>query len=193
MENEDNLLDNDQVKDSILEVKEIDKEHNDETLKVENENNNELSSLKDYIQALEDKILRISAETENIRKRYEKIAQEAKDYANTNFAKDLLGVIDNLKRALEHKPEHEDAQIMNIISGVEMTKNEFEAVLKKNGLQTIEPQHGEKFDYNLHHAISQIVTDEYNEDSIVDVMQVGYKIKDRLLRPAIVKVSKKSD
>ena len=192
MENEDKLLKDDEVKE-VLAVGGEEAEQENNTVNADESRVEELSNLKAYIQALEDKILRISAETENIRKRYEKIAQEAKDYANTGFAKDLLGVIDNLKRALEHKPEHLDEQVKNIISGVEMTKNEFEAVLKKNGLQAIEPLLGEKFDYNLHHAISQIVTDEYNEDSIVEVMQVGYKIKDRLLRPAIVKVSKKSD
>jgi molecular chaperone GrpE len=192
MENEDKLLNEDEPKELLASDENAVEEKAEQTAD-ENNRLEELSSLKEYVQALEDKILRISAETENIRKRYEKIAQEAKDYANTNFAKDLLGVIDNLKRALEHKPEHQDELVKNIISGVEMTKNEFESVLKKNGLQAIEPATGEKFDYNLHHAISQIVTDEYNEDSIVEVMQVGYKIKDRLLRPAIVKVSKKSD
>ena len=153
----------------------------------------EIESLKEQIAILEDRARRISAEAENTRKRFEKMAQESKDYANTNFAKDLLGVMDNLGRALEHKPADADAQVNNIISGVEMTKNELVTIFKKHGIHTIEPQAGEKFDYNLHHAVSQIVTDEYNADSIVDVMQVGYKIKDRLLRPAMVKVSKKSD
>ena len=71
-----------------------------------------------------------------------------------------------------------------------MTKGELTSILQKHGLESIEPLLGEKFDYNIHHAISQIVSEEYDQDSVIAVMQSGYKIKDRLLRPAIVQVSK---
>lgn len=151
----------------------------------------EVENLKHQIELLEDKLLRTKAESENIRKRYEKMIEDARDYSISNFTKDLLNVMDNLSRALEHKPEELDEQMSSMFSGVDMTKNELTSVFKKYGLESIEPQAGEKFDYNLHHAVAQIVTDEHNEGSIVDTMQVGYKIKDRLLRPAIVRVSKK--
>ena len=161
----------------------------------EAENHNqteEIDNLNHQIELLQDKLLRNAAEAENLRKRYEKLIDKAKDYAIMNFAKDLINVIDNLGRALEYKNQ-EDVPVSSLISGIEMTKDELDSVFKKHGLQSIEPTPGEKFDYNFHHAISQIVTDEYNQDSIVNTMQPGYKIKERLLRPAIVTVAKKAE
>ncbi|WP_341757098.1 MULTISPECIES: nucleotide exchange factor GrpE [unclassified Candidatus Tisiphia] len=151
----------------------------------------EIVSLKSQIETLQDKLLRTIAESDNNRKRLEKSIEEAKNYAIFSFAKDLLSVNDNLARALEHKPQNMAGDISSIITGVEMTKGELTSILQKHGLESIEPSLGEKFDYNIHHAISQIVSDEHEQDSIMAVMQSGYKIKDRLLRPAIVQVSKK--
>ena len=78
-----------------------------------------------------------------------------------------------------------------IIDGVSMIKDELISIFKKHGIESIEPKEGEGFDYNNHHAISQVVTDQYEEGTIVSTMQVGYKIKDRLIRPASVAVAKK--
>ncbi|WP_410520966.1 nucleotide exchange factor GrpE [Candidatus Tisiphia endosymbiont of Dioctria rufipes] len=150
----------------------------------------EIVSLKNQIEILQDKLLRTIAESDNTRKRLEKSIEEAKDYAIVSFAKDLLSVNDNLSRTLEHKPQNMEGDLANIITGVEMTKSELTSILQKHGLESIEPLLGEKFDYNIHHAISQIVSEEYDQDSVIAVMQSGYKIKDRLLRPAIVQVSK---
>ncbi|MCC8416395.1 MAG: nucleotide exchange factor GrpE [Rickettsia endosymbiont of Gnoriste bilineata] len=150
----------------------------------------EIVSLKNQIEILQDKLLRTIAESDNTRKRLEKSIEDARDYAIFSFAKDLLSVNDNLSRALEHKPQNMEGDIVNIITGVEMTKGELTSILQKHGLESIEPLLGEKFDYNIHHAISQIVSEEYDQDSVIAVMQSGYKIKDRLLRPAIVQVSK---
>lgn len=155
------------------------------------DNLEEIVSLKSQIEILQDKLLRTIAESDNTRKRLEKSIDEAKNYAIFSFAKDLLSVNDNLARALEHKPQNMEGDIANIITGVEMTKGELTGILQKHGLESIEPSLGEKFDYNIHHAISQIASDEHDQDSIIAVMQSGYKIKDRLLRPAIVQVSKK--
>ncbi|WP_341761334.1 nucleotide exchange factor GrpE [Candidatus Tisiphia endosymbiont of Thecophora atra] len=152
----------------------------------------EIASLKSQIEILQDKLLRTIAESDNTRKRLEKLIEEAKDYAIFSFAKDMLSVNDNLSRALEHKPQNTEGDLASIITGVEMTKNELTSILKKHGLESIEPLLGEKFDYNIHHAISQVVSDEYDQDSIIGIMQSGYKIKDRLIRPAIVQVSKKT-
>ncbi|WP_250311048.1 nucleotide exchange factor GrpE [Rickettsia endosymbiont of Oedothorax gibbosus] len=151
----------------------------------------EIVSLKNQIEILQDKLLRTIAESDNTRKRLEKSIEDARDYAIFSFAKDLLSVNDNLSRALEHKPQNMEGDIANIITGVEMTKGELTSILQKHGLESIEPLLGEKFDYNIHHAISQIVSEEYDQDSVIAVMQSGYKIKDRLLRPAIVQVSKR--
>jgi molecular chaperone GrpE len=151
-----------------------------------------IANLNSQIEELQDKLLRTVAESENTRKRLEKTIDDAKDYAIFSFAKDLLAVSDNLARALEHKPQNVDTELGNIITGVEMTKSELNNILKKHNVESIEPLIGEKFDYNKHHAIMQLVTDKYDSDSIVAVMQSGYKIKDRLLRPAVVQVSKNS-
>ncbi|MDD9335519.1 MAG: nucleotide exchange factor GrpE [Rickettsiaceae bacterium] len=152
----------------------------------------EIASLKNQIEVLQDKLLRTIAESDNTRKRLEKLIEDAKDYAIFSFAKDLLSVNDNLSRALEHKPQNTEGDLASVITGVEMTKSELTSILKKHGLESIEPLLGEKFDYNIHHAISQVVSDEYDQDSIIGIMQSGYKIKDRLVRPAIVQVSKKT-
>ncbi len=168
----------------------IEEELSDDTIKLQ-DSLQEIVSLKSQIEVLQDKLLRTIAESDNTRKRLEKSIEEAKDYAIFSFAKDLLSVNDNLSRALEHKPQNMEGELANIITGVEMTKGELTSILQKHGLELIEPLLGEKFDYNRHHAISQIVSDEYDQDSIIGTMQSGYKIKDRLLRPAIVQVSKK--
>ncbi|KAJ6645173.1 Protein GrpE [Pseudolycoriella hygida] len=171
-------------------INEVENQLSDDTITLQ-DSLQEIVSLKNQIEILQDKLLRIIAESDNTRKRLEKSIEEAKDYAIVSFAKDLLSVNDNLSRALEHKPQNMEGELANIITGVEMTKSELTNILQKHGLESIEPLLGEKFDYNIHHAISQIVSDEYDQDSVIAVMQSGYKIKDRLLRPAIVQVSKK--
>ncbi len=150
----------------------------------------EVTNLKSQVEILQDKLLRTVAEAENTRKRLEKTIIDTREYAIVAFAKDLLTVNDNLARALEHKPQDIGEEAANIITGVEMTKSDLVNILKKHGLEAIEPMPGDKFDCNIHHAISQIASNEYEQDSIIAVMQLGYKIKDRLLRPAIVQVTK---
>ncbi|WP_375327527.1 nucleotide exchange factor GrpE [Candidatus Tisiphia endosymbiont of Nemotelus uliginosus] len=155
------------------------------------ENVAEITNLKGQVEILQEKLLRTVAEAENTRKRLEKTITDTRDYAIVAFAKDLLTVNDNLSRALEHMlKDIRDDEVASIITGVEMTRSDLVNILKKHGLESIEPIPGEKFDYNIHHAISQIVSNEHEQDTIIAVMQVGYKIKDRLLRPAIVQVAK---
>lgn len=150
-----------------------------------------VNNLRGEVDSLQDKLLRSMAENENIRQRSNKLAEEAREYSITNFARDLVPVIDNLARALEHIPAGVEGEVAVLIEGVNMTKTEMLSVFKKHGLEAIEPKAGEKFDYNKHNAISKITTEEFEEGSIVSTLQVGYKIKDRLLRPAAVTVAKK--
>lgn len=150
-----------------------------------------IANMQEQIEGLQDKLLRSMAECENVRARTTKLVEEAKEFSITGFAKDLVPVVDNLSRALSHVPDELDENTKMVIEGVAMTKNEFENVFKKHGLVCIEPEQGEKFDYNLHNAISQIVTEEFEPGTIVNTMQAGYKIKGRLLRPASVTVAKK--
>jgi molecular chaperone GrpE len=142
------------------------------------------------IDDLKDKLLRLAAEHENMKRRHEKHIDDIREYAITNLSKDLMSVMDNLSRALEHSPKDNDDTIKNFVIGVEMTKNELESVFKKHHIESIAPEIGEKFDYNLHHAILQVPTNDHKQGVILQVMQTGYKIKDRLVRPATVSVSK---
>ena len=151
----------------------------------------EIVRLQNQIEELRDKLLRTMAESENTRRRFEKMVAESRDYAITSFAKDLLSVMDNLSRSLQYNNPELNNQIGNVIAGIEMTRDELESIFKKHGLENINPIAGDNFDYNVHHAVSQIETDAYDKDKVVETMQQGYKIKERLLRPAIVKVSKK--
>ena len=151
----------------------------------------EIYGLQEKIDQLPDKLLRQLAETENTRTRYSKLIEEEKDYAIFGFARDLVPVMDNLSRTLEHLPQHLDAETKNIVEGIKMTQKELDQAFKKHALELIHPNLGDKFDYHSHHAISQIMTDDQEAGTIVNTMQVGYKIKDRLIRPAAVSVAKK--
>ncbi|WP_341789448.1 nucleotide exchange factor GrpE [Rickettsia endosymbiont of Polydrusus tereticollis] len=185
MDNNNKEKNDEEVNNAIEEVQQ------EETPQPESE---EVIKLKNQIEILQDKLLRSVAEAENTRKRLEKSRDDARDYSIVSFTKDILTVSDNLSRALEYKPQNLEGEAANIvtgvISGVEMTALELAKIFKKHNIELIEPTIGEAFDYNIHNAISQIDSDEYESGSIVAVMQVGYKIKDRLLRPATVQVAK---
>lgn len=157
------------------------------------DSNEEIANLKAQLEELKDKLIRTTAEIDNTRKRLEKARDEAKDYAIATFAKELLSVSDNLSRALEHKPENPSIEVANIIAGVQMTKDELDKVFHKHHIKEIKPEVGSLFDYNLHSAISQIEHPDHAPNSIITLMQSGYKIKDRLLRPATVQVAKKPE
>ena len=150
-----------------------------------------LKEMQDKIDQLQDRLLRQLAENENMRVRNTKLIEEAREYDIFGFCKDLVAVMDNLSRALEHLPDNPDDNTKNIIEGIGMTQKELENAFKKHSLELIEPQSGDKFDYHYHHAISQIMTDQQEAGTIVHTMQAGYKIKDRLIRPASVAVAKK--
>ena len=142
--------------------------------------------------ALKDRLLRALADAENARRRARKDVEEARTYAISRFAQDLLGVADNLGRALESIPaerrESDDA-VKAIADGIEMTAREFEAVLGRFGITKIDPL-GEKFDYNLHQALFETAETDQPDGTIVQVLQTGYRIGERLLREAMVGVAK---
>lgn len=154
------------------------------------EENPETLELTKEIEALKDRVLRSAAETENLRRRYEKQIEDVREYSSSTIAKDMMSVMDNLARSLAYAPKDMDESVKNFVLGVEMTQTELLSIFKKHGIEAIEPKTGDKFDYNLHNAISQIESDEHPASTIIDVMQIGYKIKDRVLRPASVAVTK---
>lgn len=140
-----------------------------------------------------DKLLRTLAEMENLRKRTEREVADARTYAVSGFARDVLAVADNMHRALEAiGPEaraQADATLKTLIEGIELTERELHKVLAKNGVKKFSPE-GEKFDPNMHEAMYEVPTQELPAGHVAQVMQAGYMLGERVLRPAMVGVSK---
>jgi molecular chaperone GrpE len=166
-----------------------------EALKVEaaDPRDAEIAALKDEVAASKDRLLRLAAEMENLRKRTEREKAEATLYAATNFARDLLTVSDNLGRALQALPaeerEHAGEVEKNLIFGVEVTEKELLQVFNRHGIKKLETV-GQKFDPNYHQAIYEVPTSEKPPGIVMQEMQPGYAVGDRCLRPAMVGVSK---
>jgi molecular chaperone GrpE len=140
---------------------------------------------------LKDKMLRAVAEAENVRRRAQKDVQDARNYGITGFARDILAVADNLGRALDALPEgaEKDEKFGGFVEGVQLTGRELANVLQRHGVKEVRPE-GEKFDHNLHQAMFEVEDAEKAPGTVANVMQVGYTIGDRLLRPAMVGVTK---
>lgn len=142
---------------------------------------------------MKDRLLRTLAEMENLRKRTEREIADSRLYSVTSFARDLLVVADNMRRALETvTPELRgtaEAGVKAVVDGIELTERELLKALEKNGVRQFTPQ-GEKFDPNLHQAMFEIPDATVPAGSVVQVVQPGYMIGDRVLRPALVGVSK---
>ena len=142
---------------------------------------------------LKDRLLRTLAEMENLRKRTAREVTDARVYGVAAFARDLLGVADNMRRALETVTpamrESAEPGVMAFIEGVELTERELEKALEKSGVRRFDPR-GEKFDPNFHQAMFEVPNPSVPAGSIVEVVQPGYKIGERMLRPALVGVSK---
>ncbi|WP_404714023.1 nucleotide exchange factor GrpE [Sphingomonas sp. MMS24-J13] len=151
------------------------------------------AALEAQIDDLKRQLLYAQAETQNVRRRMEKDAQDARAYAATNFARDILSVSDNLSRALAALPpalrEEEGTKVL--VTGIEMTAKELENVFQRNGITRIQSV-GAKLDPNRHQAMIELPSDQ-EPGTIVQEMQAGYMIKDRLLRPAMVGVAKAAE
>ena len=156
----------------------------------------EISQLQEEVAQSKDRLLRLAADMENLRKRTDREKAEATLYAATNFARDLLSVSDNLRRALEALPqderEHAGEIEKNLIAGVEVTERELSNVFQRHGIRRLETV-GQKFDPNFHQAIYEVPTSEKPPGIVMQEMQAGYAVGDRCLRPAMVGVSKAED
>jgi molecular chaperone GrpE len=152
----------------------------------------QVASLKVENAALKEQILRYAAEAENTKRRAEREANDARAYAIQKFARDLLGVADNLARALTHEPESDDAAVKNFVLGVEMTDKELQQAFERNGLKRIHPARGDKFDPHQHQAMAEVPGTDVAGGGVVDVMQSGYELLGRLVRPAMVMVAAKT-
>ena len=144
---------------------------------------------------LKDQLLRALADTENMRRRSEREASNVRKYGHTPFARDLVGAIDNLARVVESAPENlvqADETVKSLITGIQLSWTELQSVIEKHGIKRVEPL-GEKFDYNLHQAMFEVPTNDQPSGMVLEVVQHGYVLHDRLLRPAMVGVSKTGD
>lgn len=142
---------------------------------------------------LKDRALRLAAEMENLRRRTQRDVQDAKSYAIANFARDMLQVSDNLKRALDAIPAEAkaagDAGFTALIEGVDMTERAMLAALERHGVKKLDPT-GERFDPHFHQAMFEVPNPEVPANTVVQVVQTGYVIGERVLRPAMVGVAK---
>ncbi len=142
---------------------------------------------------MKDRLLRTLAEMENLRKRTEREVADARLYGASSFARDMLAVADNMRRALDAVPPEAragaEAGMKSLVEGVELTERELLKALEKNGVRQFTPQ-GEKFDPNVHQAMYEVPDASVPAGSIVQVVQPGYMIGERMLRPALVGVSK---
>ncbi|MDC0886884.1 nucleotide exchange factor GrpE [Altererythrobacter sp.] len=153
-----------------------------------------LAALKDDLEAAKQDTLYAKADTQNVRRRLEKDIQDARTYAATGFARDILSVADNLKRAVESIPQElrDDEKFKGLVVGIEATQREIDKVFGQHGVSRIAAM-GLPLDPNQHQAMMEIPTTEAEPGTIVQEMQAGYMIRDRLLRPAMVGVAKKPD
>lgn len=157
----------------------------------ENEESEE-ERLQEEVRTLKEDKIRVLAEMENLRKRFDREKIDSIKYGSVNFARDILSPGDNLDRALSAINQEEDhpQSIKNLIEGLKMVQKEFSSALEKNGISKINSMN-EKFDPNLHQAMMEVERDDLDEGIVVQEIQTGYMMHDRLLRPAMVGVSKK--
>ncbi len=153
---------------------------------------NRVAELEAEVTKYKDQALRALAEAENTRRRAQREIEENNKYAISNIARDILPVADNLRRALDGIPaeaRQADERLDKFATGVELTEREFLATLERHHIKRIDPM-GKPFDHNLHQAVMQVEAPDKPAGTVVQVLQSGYTIHDRLLRPAMVAVAK---
>ena len=191
------VLETSDIEDNNEKHEEIQDENSDETSVEDTEENIEAQSEEDKLQeeisSLKEEKIRVLAEMENLRKRFDREKIDSIKFGSVNFARDILSPGDNLERALSaiNKEEEHSDSIKNLIEGLMMVKKEFVSALEKNGISKIDSV-DKKFDPNLHQAMMEVENDDLDEGVVVQEIQSGYMMHDRLLRPAMVAVSKKS-
>ena len=153
-----------------------------------------LAKLKGDLETSRQEVLYARAETQNVRRRLEKDIADTRAYAATGFARDILSVSDNLVRAIDSIPQdlRDDDKFKGLVAGIEATQRELDRVFSQHGVTRVAAM-GLPLDPNVHQAMMEIPSDEADPGTVVQEMQAGYLIRDRLLRPALVGVAKKPD
>jgi molecular chaperone GrpE len=153
----------------------------------------EISALQSENTDMKDRLLRLAADMENLRRRTEREVRDARAFAISGFARDMLAVSDNLRRALEHvtpdQRESADDTLKTLLEGVELTERSMHTTMERHGVRKLEPE-GQKFDPNFHQAMFEVPNAEVPNNTVVQVVQAGYQIGERVLRPAMVGVAK---
>jgi len=150
------------------------------------------SRLRQELSDTKDRLLRLQAEFENFRKRALRERQEAAQYGSQNLFKDLVSVVDNLERAIAHARESGGGDLASFLQGVELVQRELLAIFEKNQVTEIEAL-GKPFDPSLHEAIAQVESGEVPPNTVIEVLQKGFQLRDRLVRPSRVIVAKAAE
>ncbi|MBI3514986.1 MAG: nucleotide exchange factor GrpE [Proteobacteria bacterium] len=166
-------------------------EAHDDVAAAEGDPAERLEALEGENGRLKDQLLRALADTENLRRRAEREKEDTSKYAVATLARDVLSVADNLRRALDSLPVEQarDDAIRNLLTGIEATERELLAIFERRGIKRIDPV-GQRFDPNFHQAMFEVPNSGQEPGTVVQVLQPGYVIHDRLLRPALVGVAK---
>jgi molecular chaperone GrpE len=155
---------------------------------------NEIADLKNKLQEAKNDLLLAQAENENLRKRMQRQIEESHKFAVTGFAKDVVGTLDDLYRAIDNAQGKQNSQdsFDALYKGIELTRSNFEKSLARHGINRLYPKN-EKFDYRFHEALSQVPSDQCEDETVLEVVQAGYSIKDKMLKHAqvIVAIPKK--
>ena len=169
-----------------------DSQENTDTEETSEDENTEEDNLEKEIETLKEEKIRLLAEMENLRKRFEREKVETIKFGSINLARDILSPGDNLERALDALPKDENhsESIKNLIDGLKMVLKEYKSALEKHGVKKIETLN-QKFDHNFHQAMMEVENNDVEEGTVVQEVQSGYTMHDRLLRAAMVGVSKK--
>ena len=185
------------VKDDALNLENIQVENELDVGQTDEDNASSIEESNEELQTkneeLKDQLMRTLAESENLRKRTIKDVDQAKKYSHISFVRDLVSSVDNFKRALDSLPEDKadlPEPIKNLIIGLEIVEKEINSTFEKHNLKQISPL-GEKFDYNFHQAMFEVPTNDTDPGTVIEVSQIGYLLYDRLVRPAMVGISKK--
>ena len=185
------------VKDDALNLENIQVENELDEGQTDGDNASSIEESNEELQTkneeLKDQLMRTLAESENLRKRTIKDVDQAKKYSHISFVRDLVSSVDNFKRALDSLPEDKadlPEPIKNLIIGLEIVEKEINSTFEKHNLKQISPL-GEKFDYNFHQAMFEVPTNDTDPGIVIEVSQIGYLLYDRLVRPAMVGISKK--
>ena len=153
----------------------------------------EAQALRAEVAALKEQALRYAAEAENTRRRAEREVNDARAFAIQRFGRDLLEAADNLSRALQAAPRDDAAPaVKNLVLGIEMTEKALQTAFERNGLKKVDPTRGEKFDPHKHQAVMEQPAEDVGPGSVIMVMQAGYELFGRIVRPAMVAVTPKA-